>query len=180
MPEKITSAQAAPAPQQTGTPVPVKAIEPMDIFRRFEDVYGAIARRAFEIFETNGGVFGRDVDDWLKAEAELLHPAHVRVCEADGAVTVEAEVPGFDAKDLEISLEPRRVTIRGQRETKEEKTKGTAVYRERCSNQILRVVDLPAEVDASKAIATLKNGLLELQVPKGVKSKVTRIGVKTA
>lgn len=180
MPEKATAVQAAPAPPQTGTPVPVKAIEPVDIFRRFESVYDAIARRAFQIFESNGSVFGRDLDDWLKAEAELLHPVHVRVSDADGAVTVEAEVPGFDAKDLEISLEPQRLTIRGKRETKEEKTKGTAVYREQCSNQILRVIDLPAEVDASKAAATLKNGVLELQVPKGAKSKVTRIGVKAA
>jgi HSP20 family molecular chaperone IbpA len=39
---------------------------------------------------------------------------------------------------------------------------------------------LPAEVDATKVTATLKNGILELSMPKGAEAKTTRVGVKAA
>ena len=54
------------------------------------------------------------------------------------------------------------------------------MYQEQCSNEILRVIDLPAEVVASKAAATLKNGMLELQMPKTPETKASRIEVKPA
>jgi HSP20 family protein len=161
-------------------PVPAKAIERQDVFERFNQVYNSIACRAFELFDNNGRSFGHELDDWFKAESELLHPVHVRMAESDDAFTVEAEVPGFEAKDLQINLEPRRLTISGKKETKEEQKKGKAVYQEQCSNEILRVIDLPAEVVASKAAATLKNGMLELQMPKSPKTKGTHIEVKPA
>ena len=161
-------------------PVPTKALEQRDVFDRFDQIYNSIAQRAFEIFESNGRSFGHEFDDWFKAESELLHPVHVRIAESDEALTVEAEVPGFEAKDLQINIEPRRLTINGKKETKEEQKKGKAVYQEQCSNEILRVIDLPAQVVASKAAATLKNGMLELQMPKSPKTKGTHIEVKPA
>ena len=44
----------------------------------------------------------------------------------------------------------------------------------------MRVIDLPAEVVASKAAATLKNGMLELQMPETPKTKGTYVDVKPA
>ena len=54
------------------------------------------------------------------------------------------------------------------------------MYQEQCSNEILRVIDLPAEVVASKAVATLKNGMLELQMPKCSKTKGAHVEVRPA
>jgi hypothetical protein len=69
-------------------PVPAKAIERQDVFERFNQIYNSVARRAFEIFESNGRRFGHDLDDWFKAESELLHPVHVRMAESDDSLTV--------------------------------------------------------------------------------------------
>ncbi len=102
------------------------------------------------------------------------------MAEEDGKLTVEAEVPGFDAKDLEVSLEPSRLTISGKKETKDEQKKGKTIYQEQCCSQLRRVVDLPAEVDSSKATASLKNGLLEINLPKLAKAATTRVDVKAA
>jgi len=171
-----------PAMESTATKalgrVTTKALAAGDVFEQFDHVYESIARRAFEIFSSNGHSFGHDVEDWFKAESELLHPVHMKVAESDEAVSVTAEVPGFEAKDLEIKLEPTRLTISGKRETNEEQKKGKITYQEHCANEILRIVDLPAEVDASKAQAKLKNGMLEMQLPKGKPAKTTRIEVK--
>lgn len=155
-----------------------KGLTTEGVFEQFDRIYESIARRAFEIFSGNGHGFGHDLEHWHQAESELLHPVHMKVTESDEMVNVTAEVPGFEAKDLEIKLEPSRLTVSGKRETKAEQKNGKATYEEHCSDEILRIVELPAEVDASKAQAKLKNGILEMQFPKGKPAKTTRVEVK--
>jgi len=149
-----------------------------DVFEHFDRIYDKLARRAFEIFSSNGKEFGHDLENWFQAESELLHPVHIEVTEEDGAVDVSAEVPRFNTKDLEIKLEPSRLTISGKRETKAERTNRKTIYQEHCANEILRVIDLPAVVQTSKAEAKLKNGMLEIHIPKGAGGKTTRVPIK--
>jgi HSP20 family protein len=147
---------------------------------QMEDVFSAISRRAYELFDSNGRAFGREWEDWFQAERELLHPVHVAIEESDASLQIKAEVPGFNEKELEISVEPRRLTISGKREAKKEEKKGKTVYAEKCCDQIMRMVDLPAEVQTEKVSATLKNGMLELTLPKAEKSRSIRIHPKAA
>jgi HSP20 family protein len=155
-----------PTVRKTSSPALLKLVPPADLFRRAEEVYESIAHRAFEIFEKNGRNFGNDLENWFRAEAEMLHPVHIDLTEADGSLAIRAEVPGFTADQLEVSIEPRRVTISGKRETKEERKDKKTIFRESCSDQILRVIDLPEPVDAAKTTATLSEGVLELKMPK--------------
>jgi HSP20 family protein len=162
--------------KQPETPAAPRLIPPADIFRRAEQLYQQIARRAFEIFQDNK-TFGRDLENWLKAESEFLHPVHIHVEDSEKDLTVRAEVPGFAAQELEVSLEPRRLTITGKRETKEERKEKKTVYTECLSDQLLRVVSLPADVDAERAQATLKDGVLELRMPKAASAKKVSVSV---
>jgi HSP20 family protein len=145
-----------------------------------KETFDAVARRAFEIFERNGRGLGHDLEDWFQAERELLHPVYLDISETDSALTVELEVPGFTEKDIEVSVEPRRLTVTGKRESREEKRKGKTVYSEQRSNEILRTVDLPCEVDlAHRAIkATYDQGVLTITLPKGGKGVVREIKVE--
>jgi HSP20 family protein len=160
--------------------IAAKQTGPTTIFDRVEQVYDSIARRAFEIFEGNGGWPGRELDDWLRAESELLHPMHLELTESANNLTVRAEVPGFSAKELEINVEPRRLAVSGKRETKEETKKGKTLYSELCANEIMRVVELPAEVDTSKVNATLKDGILNIELTKAAPAKTVRIEPKNS
>jgi HSP20 family protein len=145
-----------------------------------EDNFNAIARRAYELFESNGRAFGRDLENWFQAEKELLHPVPVNITEADESFDVKAEVPGFNEREIEIGVEPRRLMITGKRETKKEEQKGKAVCAECCASQVLRTVDLPAEIETDKVTATLKNGVLEVTLPKVAKAHSLRIHPKAA
>ncbi len=153
-----------------------------NLMDRINKMSQAITRRAYEIFEGNGRRFGHDLEDWFKAEMDMLHPVHVNITEAEDSLEVKAEVPGFSEKEIEISVEPRRLTITGkcEAETRMEEEKSKTVYSEFCSNQILRIVDLPASVDAEKAIATLRNGVLQLTMPKTAKAKKIETKPKAA
>jgi HSP20 family protein len=158
----------------------IKITEPEGVFERLDRIYNAIARRAFEIFEGNGKTPGREIDDWFKAESELLHPVHINMSEDEKTLTVLAEVPGFAEKELDVRIEPKRLTITGKRETSKKEEKGKTVYQERCSDEIFRVVDLPSEVEKDKATATLKNGVLEIEMPKTEKAASTKVNVRAA
>jgi HSP20 family molecular chaperone IbpA len=48
---------------------------------------------------------------------EFLHPAYIAISESSKSLTVRADVPGFKENDLEIEVEPGRVTIAGKRVT---------------------------------------------------------------
>jgi HSP20 family protein len=172
------TAQSATAMQPVKGSVPVRQ-GPADLIEQFDSVYDSIARRAFELFEGDGQWFGRDLEYWLRAEAETLHPLHLDVTEADGDFTVRAEVPGFSARELEIKVEPRRLRIAGKREIKEQKT-GRKIRCETCADQILRIVDLPADVDTTKVNASLKDGILTLELPKAANARAIRIEPKLA
>jgi len=175
--------ESATATKRALAPVSPRTLGPKDMFEQIERTYDSIARRAFEIFEGNGRICGRDLDNWFQTESELLHPLKVNMSETDGQLTLQAEVPGFTEKDLEIRVEPRRLTISGKRETSQEQKKGKMICEEHRSNEILRVIDLPADVKASNVTATLKNGMLELRMSKAATSsdaKPVRVAVKSA
>jgi len=154
--------------------IPVKK-EVGEILGHIQKLSGQVARRADEIFEENGRKIGLDMAHWFQPEAELLRPIHLRVFESPDAITVRAEVPGFGARNLEVRAEPRRITITGNRKIEENREARKAVYFERCSDQILRILDLPAEVNVEKAVATLKDGILELEMPKTLVAKTVPI-----
>lgn len=170
------SPQAAVQPAKV--PVSVKQPATTDALDRIQQTYDSIARRAFEIFENNGRWFGHELDDWFRAESELLHPIHLEMTESDDDLTVRAEVPGFSTKELEINVEPRRLTLVGKHEAQEERKKSKTIYSERCAKEILRVVYLPADVDSSKASATLKDGIVSIELPKAAHAKTVRIEPK--
>ena len=158
-------------PTKSASSTPLKVVAATDLFARMQRLHDSVARRAFEIFESQGRTFGRDLENWLQAESELLHPVHVDVAESDEGLTVRAEIPGFKAEQLEVSMEPRRVTIAGKRESHAERKDEKTIYKEHCSDQILRVIELPAEVVGGRVAATLRDGVLELKMPKVAPAK---------
>ena len=171
------------APQGTGQGMgqgsaaqPARVVAPIkkevgEIIDHVQKLSAQVARRAYAIFEENGRKVGLDLAHWLQAESELLHPIHLKLAELPDVITVRAEVPGFTTKDLDVRVEPRRLTIAGKREATEDRSYGRIPWFERCSDQILRIVDLPAEIDTAKAAASLKDGVLKLELPKAVVAK---------
>ncbi len=157
--------------QMASEPTQVKIVEPQTLGERLNKLTDQISRRAYEIFEENGKVFGRDLEDWFKAESEILPPLQLRIKEKEDFLTIEAETPGFSARDLEVSLEPWRLTLSGKKDTKDEQKIGQTTYQEQSTNELLRVIDLPSEIDSTRATATLKNGLLEIKLPKAAKNR---------
>ena len=168
------------ATQPAREAIQVKQSATSDVFDRIQQTYDSIARRAFEIFDNNGRWPGNDSENWFRAESELLHPVHLEMTESDDSLTVRAEVPGFSTNELVINVEPRKLTIVGKHEAQQESKKRKIIYSEGCAKEILRVVYLPLEVDSTKASATLKDGILNIELPKPAHAKTVRVEPKSA
>jgi HSP20 family protein len=140
---------------------------------RMDELQQSIARRAFELFQSSGFTNGHDLEDWLKAESELLQPVPLEVSETDNEVTVRAAVPGFTEKELQVKVDAHRVCIAGKREESSEQKKGKNTYAERRSHEICREVDLPAEINPDEAKAELRDGVLEIRLAKRAPGKTT-------
>ena len=138
-----------------------------------------IARRAYGFFERRDRMPGYEAEDWLQAEAEVLRPIPVELKDAGEQLIVNAEVPGFKGDEIRISTEPRLVVIEGNNETSNEEKSTEVVFSERRSNQFFRTLALPVDVDPAKATASLKNGMLEVTLPKSQPSRAATIDVKS-
>jgi HSP20 family molecular chaperone IbpA len=135
------------------------------LFEDFAKNTEEIAQKAFEFFENRGYRFGHELEDWFKAERELLKRVPIEIKEVDHKLDIRAEVPGFTAENLKVSVEPERLTIKGETEFKTEKKDAGTLYSEWKSNKIFRSIDLPRRVDSKKAVATIKDGVLTLLIP---------------
>src|SRR2546422_8798133 len=83
---------------------------------RVQEIKELIARRAYELSEARGFAHGHELEDWLRAQSEILRGSPVDIRETETELTICAEVPGFRERDLEVRVEPRRLFISGKRQ----------------------------------------------------------------
>jgi HSP20 family protein len=100
------------------------------------------------------------------------------VIERDEEVIVRAAVPGMKKQDLEVSVSGTLLTLRSSGAAKQAKEEEGEYYRAEIPRGAFeRTLALPAEVDDARARATLKDGVLELALPKLEKARRRRIRI---
>lgn len=141
------------------------AVQPVSITKFWEKIDRLMKQtetRAFELFEERGREFGRDWEDWFKAEEELITPVPIQFVERNNELRIKVEVPEFTEDEIEINVEKNMLTIYGDKTIEtEEKGNATSDFL-----QIYRKVSLPCDVVPEKAVATLRDGVLEIVAPK--------------
>jgi HSP20 family protein len=145
-----------------------------DFFGRAQEINQRITRRAYELFESSGFTHGHDLEDWSRAQSEILVNVPVEISETETELTIRADVPGVSEENLEIQVAPHSICITGQRRDGWERKERNPIYSERHTNNIFRVLDLPSQVDPERVDVTLGSGVLEIRVLKAaVEEKIT-------
>ncbi|KKU82305.1 MAG: Protein containing Heat shock protein Hsp20 protein [Parcubacteria group bacterium GW2011_GWA2_47_8] len=93
-------------------------------------------------------------------------------------IVIQSPVAGVFSKDLDVSITNDMVTIKGKRTREEEVTEGDYYFQELYWGSFSRSVILPAEVEANKARASLKNGILTVRLPKVKKEAARKIQIE--
>lgn len=109
-----------------------------------------------------------------EAEGELA----VDVYQTASAFIIESTIAGVNPEDIDVSLTPESITIKGKRE-KEERIKTENYIHQECYwGRFSRTIILPQEIDPDKVQASIKNGVLKITLPKLNKTKTKKIKVK--
>lgn len=111
-------------------------------------------------------------EEWLEEdeEGQLAIDAY----QDPESIIIKAPIAGVSVEDLEISITDEVVTIKGARKNDADVDRGDYLVQECYWGTFARSYILPMSVDAAKAEATLRNGILTIKIPKQEKTK-TRI-----
>ena len=90
----------------------------------------------------------------------------VDIIDRNDALVVRAEMPGVEKDDLDITIAGDRLTFEAKREQKEEEKKEDFFRTEIAYGRMFRVVPLPVAVDGDNATAEVKDGIVEVILPK--------------
>jgi HSP20 family protein len=103
----------------------------------------------------------------------------IDVSETDAGVTIEAELPGVDEKDVEVVLSDGRLTIKGEKKQETEEKKKDYHVVERTYGSFARLIARPFMADPDKVKARFLKGVLTVTVPKPpeVKAKEKKIAI---
>lgn len=148
----------------------MKLIKPIDEFEKtIEQAFKPLQR------------LKRFFEDWdLELPSESVNLPKIDVWEDEDKYVVEAELPGFDKKDIDVNITDDILTIRATRKQEEEKKGKNYYYAERSYGEFVRSLRLPVEVDKKAIKAKYNNGVLELTLPKTkeAKEKSTKIEIE--
>jgi len=104
----------------------------------------------------------------------------VDIIENDNALTVKAELPGIEAKDVAVTIDNNVLTLKGERRIEKEVKTQSYHRMERAYGTFARSIALPAFVDAEHVKAEFENGLLMVTVPKKANARTRAVEVKAA
>ncbi|AEX85841.1 heat-shock protein Hsp20 [Marinitoga sp. 1135] len=137
----------------------------MSEIRRYEN------RNFFEPFETLRREIERLFDDFgtldtLERPVMPVAMPKLDIYETEKEIVIEADVPGYDKKEINIKLDDDILTISAEKkDTKEEKGKNY-LRRERFFGKFERAIKLPDYIDYEKIKAHFKDGVLKIEIPK--------------
>ena len=147
--------------------------------RRERRAEGALTRGEFSPFDLLrrefASLFDRAFAGWpvpFEMSWEMTEPWGVAMEEGEKEVVVRAEMPGFEASELEVTLRNNLLTLRAEHREPE-----GAVERRQAALE--RMVLLPPGIDREKVEARYRNGVVEVHVPRKPEAQPRRIEVKT-
>jgi HSP20 family protein len=106
--------------------------------------------------------------DWVPA---------VDIHEEESRFVLTADVPGVSRESIDITLEDGVLTVQGERRAERDAASEGYRRRERAHGTFLRQFSLPDTVDAEQINATVKDGVLQIEIPKQEKLQPRKISV---
>jgi HSP20 family protein len=133
--------------------------------RMFDDFFG---RRLRPIMD----------ERWWPTRAIGLSAPVVDLYEEKDEIVAKVELPGMEKDDIEVNITDHRLTVKGEKKKAKEIKEENYYRSERSYGSFIHALDLPKEVQAEKAQASFKDGVLEIRLPKTEEAKKKEKKVK--
>ncbi len=146
-----------------------------------DDPFRTMRREVERLFDDFGGAFGLPAGG--DGDGRLMMP-RIDVAETETGLEVTADLPGLEAKDIEVDVSDGTLTLRAERREEREKAdeKKTWHVVERREGTYLRRLPLPFDPDPEKVEARFDKGVLKIALPRPpeAQKKSKRIEIKGA
>ncbi len=141
-------------------------------FDRLFDRFGLPSLR--RMFEVEPG--------WRAAGGFPFSAPPIDLSEDEKAYRITAELPGLDAKDVELSVSDGRLILKGEKRREKEEKEKNYYFSERAYGSFQRVFELPASVEHDKITADFSKGVLTITLPKTAEAQqqAKKIEIKSA
>ena len=136
----------------------------------------------FDEIESLHEDLSRMVSEWMKDSTWQMGGGFppLNVWSSPDGIVVDAELPGVDPNDLEVSVHEDALTIAGKVNGRELQEGEKYLRRERPVGEFSRTVQLPFRASSEGVKASYKNGVLRVVVPRAEEDKPRRITVESA
>ena len=158
--------------------LPIKKTE--SIFDELNQMQDRIMHRAYDLFETRGKAFGRDLEHWLAAEQELIWKPSVELTEKDSEFNLRIAVPGVDPKDIDIEVTSEYLLVKAESRHEHKEDKGEVHVCEFESGNLFRTIRFPKAINTDKVKAEFKNGVLQISAAIAAEALSRRIELKAS
>ena len=158
--------------------LPIKKTK--SVFEEIERMQDRIMRRAYDIFSSSGSIFGRDLEDWLQAERELVWKPAIDLEEKENEFRLRIALPGVNPKDIDIEVTPEDILVKADLHHEHKDEKGEVHTSEFASGNLFRSIHLPKTIDADKVKAEFKNGMLTLKAPVAEDARPKNVTIEAA
>jgi HSP20 family protein len=146
---------------------------PKTLLEQVKAITDSIRQQAFNRFQNRNGRNGSDVDDWLEAERDLVWSPASELVDEEKEFRARIALPGFDAKDIQVSAMPDALVIQADATHTHEGKSGEVCFCEFSEKKLFRRLDLPALIDVDKVSASLDKGILQVTAPKTTRKQMT-------
>jgi HSP20 family protein len=133
-------------------------------------------------FNTLQRLFERNRVPSISFEKDFIKVPAAELKETEEAIHLKLELPGMEAKDLDVQVMKNAVYVSGDRQSETKTEEKGFSKSEFHYGKFQRVIPLPAEIDNTNVTAEYKDGILNLTLPKtqAEKNKVVKINLEQA
>ena len=157
-----------------------KKAKPLPLFQEIEKQFEEVRRRAFELFERRGRELGHALEDWFKAEHEVMGWPAAELSEVDSRYELAMTLPGYEPKDVQVTATPAEIIVHAKVETEKKSEEEKRLWTEFRSNDVYRRFGLPEAIDVEKTKASLDKGMLHITAAKMQRAQPKPVEVRAA
>lgn len=164
-----------PPQEPAGQNYPQNQNQPYSPENTITPSYANLPEQATRITPTIPGGGGEEEGGWVADQEGQLT---IDVYQTDTDIVIKSTIAGVKPEDLDIQINNDMVTVRGERRKEDEVHDEDYYYQECYWGAFSRSIILPVDVEANKAEAIMKNGILTIRLPKAETAKARKIQVR--
>lgn len=132
----------------------------------YADPFASMRAEMDRVFDNFLGRRWADTPSLFRTSGQPAMMPSIDVRESETEFAIEAELPGMDEKDVDVTLREGVLTLQGEKKSEQQETKDNYHVTERSYGRFQRSFRVPDTVDQDKVEASLENGVLRVKLAK--------------